>query len=138
MTACTFAGQEYSEGSVVCQGGRLMRCQGGNWGDTGADCDGNATAEQRQKIDEAIRKLGIRHIAERPKECWSATSTWFAALELVKESGGILYGPWNNSLSSACVNTGFVSAIARDALARPPQVVGSCSGFEIVMVEVRF
>lgn len=38
MNTCTYGGKEYSEGSEVCQTGRVMVCHGGNWGDTGRDC----------------------------------------------------------------------------------------------------
>ena len=37
--SCKYAGQDYSDGSEVCQEGRLMVCRDGNWADTGSDCD---------------------------------------------------------------------------------------------------
>ncbi|GGY35865.1 DUF1496 domain-containing protein [Pseudoduganella albidiflava] len=138
MSMCTYAGQEYSEGSVICQGGRLMKCQGGNWGDTGASCSNAISEEGYSKISEALGFLNIKRVDMTPADARPVNSTWFAALELLSENSGMYYGPWNNSFSSACVNTGFVSVIARDAMTRPPEVVGTCSGYQIVMVETQY
>jgi Protein of unknown function (DUF1496) len=38
QASCFYQGQEYSDGSLVCQAGRLMRCNDGVWQDTGDAC----------------------------------------------------------------------------------------------------
>ena len=35
---CQFAGQEYSEGALICSNGRELRCSGGGWAETGYEC----------------------------------------------------------------------------------------------------
>lgn len=37
--SCTYNGIEYSEGSIVCQAGRIMKCSGNDWTDTGGNCE---------------------------------------------------------------------------------------------------
>lgn len=36
--SCQFAGVEYSEGALICQNGRELRCSGGEWVETGYSC----------------------------------------------------------------------------------------------------
>lgn len=40
--SCVYNGQEYSDGSVVCQAGTKHQCRDGSWDDLGSSC----TAEQ--------------------------------------------------------------------------------------------
>jgi hypothetical protein len=39
---CLYEGKEYSNGSELCQVTKLMKCETGNWVDTGLNCDGGA------------------------------------------------------------------------------------------------
>jgi hypothetical protein len=36
--SCKSAGQEYSEGALICANGRELRCHGGDWQETGYSC----------------------------------------------------------------------------------------------------
>lgn len=35
---CKYKGEEYSEGAEICQAGRVRKCSGTEWVDTGRDC----------------------------------------------------------------------------------------------------
>ena len=64
MTSCTFGGQEYSEGSELCQEGRIKKCVKGEWRDTSRDCGGSA--QNRDQI-EALLARYQRHGEEPPQ-----------------------------------------------------------------------
>jgi Protein of unknown function (DUF1496) len=36
--SCYYAGQEYSDGAQMCQAGWVMRCNSGQWQNTGQRC----------------------------------------------------------------------------------------------------
>ena len=51
--ACEYGGVKYSEGSEICQGGRMMVCQGGTWNPTGASC---AVEDEGKEITKEEKK----------------------------------------------------------------------------------
>ena len=40
MNGCKFDGREYSEGSIICCNDKELKCSGGEWVETGLQCDG--------------------------------------------------------------------------------------------------
>lgn len=42
--SCTFDGAEYSHGSEVCSGGKMLRCHDGEWEDIGESCESKESA----------------------------------------------------------------------------------------------
>jgi len=49
--ACTYAGQQYGEGSLTCQAGREMKCQNGGWVWTGVMCRAAADEASYERLD---------------------------------------------------------------------------------------
>jgi len=55
--SCYYNGTQYSDGSLVCQAGTLMRCRDGAWQDTGSDCE---QEESHLSYDSAQPHVQIR------------------------------------------------------------------------------
>jgi hypothetical protein len=71
---CVYGGKRYSEGSYLCQSGRLLKCHAGRWEDTGQKCDTASQADPGIKAVLVIAAPEWPHQA--PKE-GTATPTAF-------------------------------------------------------------
>lgn len=129
MTTCTYGGKEYSEGSEVCQAGRVMVCRGGNWGDTGRDCSGSASVDLPRK-DETPEIKAIKPL----EHATAGTFTNYSLQRDVYWSGDKLYGRWSTQMSSACASMGEHGYINAVQIVSGPESVGQCSGQALIRV----
>ncbi|MGY2462299.1 hypothetical protein [Vreelandella sulfidaeris] len=66
MNTCFYGDNRYSEGTEICQQGRVMRCIGGAWSDTGRDCP-EGFIEEEERIQEILKDIPTS-LEERIKE----------------------------------------------------------------------
>lgn len=133
MTSCFYDGAEYSEGSEVCQEGRLMVCRFGAWEDTKRDCSLNSPVE--------IPYRDLEGPAEdyfHPGPVVHGLATWYAAQDSLvwSDGGAVLQGRWAQSLAACCETLPRPGLIHKIQIKEGPVVVGSCGSGKPIAVRV--
>lgn len=102
---CSYGGQQYSDGSQICQAGRVMVCAGGNWSDTGRDCATTpviVSDEDKKKIEAVLKKFPDSAELPPPGQINLLVNTTYSLTKFVSVRNDQVWGQWSDSIGGAC------------------------------------
>ena len=132
LTTCKYDGKEYSNGSEVCQSGRVKECINGEWKDTGRDCGEKTGLEisLKQAVGDDFEKIA-------PLEVKTAgVYTHYTLEKNVSEDRDKIYGYWNNSIAAVCTGAGYSAYIFKIQVKEKSFLPGTCAGNRVLKVVI--